>query len=87
MNFTDPSRLEVRSDLYANEQLTAEIIDGIELGALLVKDEKVMAKIPEQAQQLQTYNWETWQLPSYKERLKESYYLLQEKFLEDEVRE
>lgn len=87
LNVTDPSRLEVRSDLYANEQLATEIIDGIEFGAILVKDQQIMATIPEEAQQLQTYSWEGWRMPDYKERLKESYYLLQEKFLEDEVRE
>ncbi|WP_274309554.1 hypothetical protein [Solibacillus daqui] len=87
LNVTDPSRLEVRSDLYANEQLKTEIIDGIELGAVLVNNKQIVANVPKEAKQLQTYSWKTWRLPEYKERLKESYYLLQEKFLEDEVRE
>lgn len=80
LNFTDPSRLEVWSDLYENEEMTKEIIEGIEVGALLVENNTVKNRIPDKKSDLKTYTWEGWTIPEYKERLKQSYYILQEKF-------
>ena len=80
LNFTDPSRREVWADLYANEEMTAEITDGIEVGLLLIENEEVKLRVPDNKSDLKSYTWEEWALPEYKERLKESYYILQEKF-------
>ncbi|MEK4129163.1 hypothetical protein NYE67_05745 [Solibacillus sp. FSL W8-0474] len=80
LNFTDPSRREVWADLYANEEMTTEITDGIEVGLLLIENEEVKLSVPDNKSDLKSYKWEEWALPEYKERLKESYYILQEKF-------
>lgn len=80
LNVTDPSRLEVWSDIYAGHEMKREVIPGIEVGALLVRDEQVLAKVPQQAADLKMYTWTGWGMPAYKERLKESYYILQKKF-------
>lgn len=80
LNFTDPSRLEVWSDLYRNEEMTTEITKGIEVGALIIENDEMKIKIPESKTDLKTYTWKGWTIPQYKERLKESYYILQEKF-------
>lgn len=80
LNFTDPSRREVWADLYANEEMTREITEGIEVGLLLIENEEVKLSVPENKSYLKSYTWEGWTLPEYKERLKESYYILQEKF-------
>lgn len=80
LNFTDPSRREVWADLYANEEMTTEITDGIEVGLLLVENEEVKLSVPDNKSDLKSYTWEEWALLEYKERLKESYYILQEKF-------
>ncbi|MER2191898.1 MAG: hypothetical protein ABS951_13135 [Solibacillus sp.] len=82
LNVTDPSRLEVWSDLYKGSELTREITPGFEMGALLIKNEQVIATIPKQDTELRTYTWRGWGMPEYKERLKESYYILQKKFTE-----
>lgn len=84
LNVTDPSRLEVWSDLYGSEDMTKQNIVGLKTGVMLVKDGVVQQQLPTEAKQLQTYSWEKWALPESKERLKESYYILQKKFKEVE---
>lgn len=81
LNFTDPSRREVWADLYANEEMTREITEGIEVGLLLIENDEAKLSVPANKSDLKSYTWEGWTLPEYKERLKESYYILQEKFL------
>lgn len=78
LNITDPSRREAWSDLYANEELSYEIIKGIGIGAIIMKDGKGGARLP--ANEVSRYKWDTWTFPESKERLKESYYILKEKF-------
>lgn len=82
LNITDPGRLEIWSDLYGQKDNAKEIIPGIEIGALLVDQQAPVASLPEKNGQLQTYTWESWAMPVYKERLKESYFILQQKFKE-----
>lgn len=82
MNVTDPSRQEVWSDLYEGEEMTRENIKGIEVGAMLIENNEVKMKVPENPEGLKSYTWKGWSVPEYKERLKESYYILQEKFSE-----
>ena len=84
LNVTDPSRLEVWSDFYGSEEMTKQNIVGLKIGAMLVKDGVVQQQLPTDTKQLQTYSWEKWILPESKERLKESYYILQKKFKEVE---
>ncbi|WP_431028287.1 hypothetical protein [Lysinibacillus sp. LZ02] len=78
LNMTDPSRMEAWSDFYTNEKMTYEILDGIGIGMMLIENGKKVATLPDNA--ISRYKWSTWSLPESKERLKESYYILKEKF-------
>lgn len=78
LNMTDPSRREAWSDLYANEELSYEILEGIGLGAIVMKDGQAISRLPDK--EVSRYKWDTWAFPESKERLKESYYILKEKF-------
>ncbi len=78
LNITDPSKLEAWSDFYAGKEMEYEILDGIGLGMMLVENGQRAASLP--ATEVTRYRWESWDFPESKERLKESYYILQEKF-------
>lgn len=80
LNVADPSKLEVWSDLYAGDDMQRETIAGIQIGALLIEQEQVKVELPGVDSELETFVWESWVLPAYKERLKESYYIIQESF-------
>lgn len=78
LNVMDPSTKQIMGDLYQNDGIEAVSVENIYLGAALVKKgftepNKII---------LEPYSWEPWELPTYHERLKPSYYLLKEAFLE-----
>lgn len=77
LNITDPSRREAWSDLYANREPSYEILEGIGIGAMLMKNGEAASHI---SKEVSRYKWDTWGFPESKERLKESYYILKEKF-------
>ena len=62
--------------------MTYETIDGIGIGMMLVEDGKKTDALP--SGEVSRYKWDSWGLPESKERLKESYYILKEKFQEVE---
>ncbi|WP_456277685.1 hypothetical protein [Bacillus sp. AK128] len=85
LNFKDPSQHEVIGDLYAPnaEGIPDAFIEGIKVGVVHSNDGKVAQTFPaaltdESAYSL--YQWEEWNLPSYQERLKTSYFILQDAF-------
>ncbi len=63
LNINAPNKKLRIADLYANEWITTEPIDGI---GFIVGEERG------------EYSWEGWQMPAYRERLKQSYYILQD---------
>ncbi|MGB7459253.1 MAG: family 2 glycosyl transferase [Carnobacterium jeotgali] len=78
LNVMDPSTKQIMGDLYQKEGIEAVSVEDIYFGAALVK--KGSTESSELT--LNPYSWEPWELPTYHERLKPSYYLLQEALLE-----
>ena len=58
--------------------IRAQTIDGLHIGATVVKQGKNAATTVGMGY----YTWEPWTLPTYHERLKKSYPILQKKFQE-----
>lgn len=65
------------------DSIKAQVIDGIYIGAAVVKEGQAY-DIPIG---MGYYTWKTWIMPTYHERLKKSYYLLQETFKDIEEKE
>jgi hypothetical protein len=76
LNVMDPSTKEIMGDLYKNKSVKAEKTKGMYFGAKIVKSGIVdHSKIG-----MGYYTWQPWELPTYHERLKPSYYILQSAF-------
>lgn len=75
LNFMDPSTKSIMSDIQFNGLTTSEILDVIYLGAGVVKHETDSLVID-----FGEYQLESWNLPIYHERLKQSYYIIKEYF-------
>lgn len=83
----DPSQREFMGDLYANGDTASVKVDDIYIGLVFVDREgNVVQSLPKTNNDvlpaLESYSWDTWQQPKYNERLKQSYYILQELFKE-----
>lgn len=77
LNVMDPSTKRVIGDLYQNSGIEPTSIEDIYLGATIIKEGDTESKDVT----LNPYTWEKWELPTYHERLKPSYYLIKEAFL------
>ena len=71
LNFRDPSRKEIEDDIWKNNGLSGTYIENIQIG-LATEDDDTIAMLP--------YEWEEWDYYPYFERLRKSYYMLQEQF-------
>jgi len=86
LNVKDPSTREVMGNIFGDDPYGSEFIEGIQIAALYVGDDKVIDSLPKrQGNQImkdliKMYRWETWEQPQYEERLKRSYYLVKEAF-------
>ncbi|WP_368505009.1 hypothetical protein AB3N04_05005 [Alkalihalophilus sp. As8PL] len=90
LNVKDPSSKEVMADLYFNPEGSITI-EGIHIGALLLEKGQDSYKVHDSfpklsegtlsASDMNMYEWEDWVTPQYEERLKQSYYKVQEAFL------
>lgn len=76
LNVMDPSTKAIMGDFYKNKAIKAENIEGIYFGVGLVKNG--IADNPPIT--MKYYSWKPWDLPAYHERLKPSYYILQDAF-------
>lgn len=76
LNVMDPSTKSVMQDLYKGNSIEKEIIDGMSFGFALLKDKEKAGE----PLKMNFYSWKTWTVPTYHERLKPSYYILQEAF-------
>lgn len=79
LNVMDPSNKMVIDDMYARGKISPLKIEGIHVGVSVIKDgnSKDTQKVP-----MSMYTWKDWEIPTFHERLKPSYYILQEGFLE-----
>lgn len=75
LNISDPSSKMMLSDLYSEEGFSHEPIEGMFIGAYIIHDAQTPITID-----MHATTWQSWQTPTYHERLKPSYNLLKETF-------
>lgn len=79
LNARDPAKKEFIGDLRKDGIEASETIEGIDVTANLTDPSgKTVERF--NAKQAAQYTWDTWSLPLSEERLKQSYYILQETF-------
>jgi hypothetical protein len=81
----DPSQKEFIGNVHENGLEASQIVDEIFIGALYVDDTgTVLDSFPSiennVLNDLSAYTWDDWDLPEYQERLKQSYYIIQDLF-------
>jgi hypothetical protein len=89
LNFRDPSQKEIMGDLWGAGLEAFQLIESIEVSVGIGNNGKLSWTLPEREngtmeQGMLTYRWENWDMPEFRERLKESYYIFQEFFLKDD---
>ncbi len=72
LNVMDPSTKQIMSDLYTEQNITPTGFNGFTVGLGLLRGEGTAISLSG------TYAYDAWQMPTYHERLKPSYYELQE---------
>ena len=72
LNFRDPSTKEIEDDFWANDDFKGKTADGVYL-------DFIRAGSHEQSE-LKLYDWQNWDNWPYFERLRKSYYILQDTF-------
>ena len=81
----DPSQKEFMGDFYKDGMEASAFIDQIRIGALYFDEQdQLIDSFPNVENgvlnELKGYTWENWDLPESEERLKESYFILQDLF-------
>lgn len=94
-NVKDPSKKEILGDLYEEGLKSKIITDGFDVGVVMYEGqidakELEIKSFNETAPSLQDgnlkvkqfarFDWESWDQPTYHERLKQSYYIIQDTF-------
>lgn len=76
LNFMDPSQSKIQDDYYENFKFVPFKINNIKIGATIKdKNNQISAR-----SNSKTFDLKSWVKPEYHERLKKSYYMIQEKF-------
>jgi len=75
LNISDPSTKMVLSDFYTSSGFEHESIEGIYIGAYINPYDANSNQI-----QMAFISWDTWEFPSYHERIKQSYAIVKEGF-------
>ncbi len=75
LNISDPSTKMQLADFYESNSIVSIPIDGIRIGAASIQSSQDTVNI-----QMYPYTWDAWDLPTYHERLKQSYYILKTAF-------
>ncbi len=82
----DPSAHEFIGDIVEGGLDASVDVDGIKAGVIMTENDGVSHSFPEMSDgrlgELSMFKWEAWDLPEYEERLKQSYYILQDTFEE-----
>ena len=74
LNVRDPSSKIIIDDLYKSGIQSIKT-DGFYIGGILFQENKVIESID-----MNLYSWQEWDMPSYHERLKPSYFIMKEAF-------
>ncbi|MBM7580452.1 hypothetical protein JOD21_003137 [Jeotgalibacillus terrae] len=77
LNARDPSQMEFIGDMREDGISASMTVEDIRLSAAVIQNDSqsVIEQTP-----FESYSWEKWNLPEYEERLKDSYYMMQEHF-------
>lgn len=75
LNVMDPSTKTIMDNFYEKKEIAPLKIQGIYLGGILSKD-----NIEIENSSMEFYSWDEWDVPTYHERLKPSYYILKKAF-------
>lgn len=83
----DPSQKEFFGNIAAQGEQASINVEDIGIGAIMVDDSnRVIDSFPQKTGnrigQFKRFTWDNWETPLYKERLKQSYYIMQEVFKE-----
>jgi hypothetical protein len=78
LNVKDPSMREALGDLWKGGLESSTKIDNIMLKVLSVQNKELQDS--EWLNRHITFTWQNWEQPHYEERLKQSYYIMQEAF-------
>ncbi|MBD3921950.1 family 2 glycosyl transferase [Paenibacillus sp. PR3] len=82
-NVMDPAKRLVIDDMYARGKISATKVDAFHIGAELVKNGEVQGQ---HNVSMEPYSWDEWEMPTFHERLKPSYYIVKQGFLGVEAR-
>lgn len=77
-NVMDPAHKIVIDDMHGRGRISPVKINGFKFGLVNIKSNE---KISANTVVLKDYSWDTWELPTFHERLKPSYYILQKGLL------
>ncbi|WP_312097174.1 hypothetical protein [Niallia sp.] len=87
LNIKDPSQKEAMADFWKKGLEGSEYIKGIQIAAVLEKENELVSSLPAiskddaiSSDSSKWYTWDEWEEPVYHERLKASYYILQDAF-------
>ncbi|EKQ58297.1 MULTISPECIES: hypothetical protein [unclassified Clostridium] len=75
LDVMDPSTKMVMDDFYNKNQITATKIPGVYIGGIVTKNNVITENTS-----MELYSWDEWDVPTYHERLKPSYYILKDAF-------
>ena len=75
LNVMDPSTKKIMGDFYKNSGIKPQKVEGFYFGAGIVKQGINSSSID-----MNYFSWNEWDIPTYHERLKPSYYILKEAF-------
>ncbi|MCC5894726.1 MAG: hypothetical protein JJU16_04630 [Alkalibacterium sp.] len=76
LNVKDPSQKEILGDIWTEGIDASELLEAIGVSVIATVDNRPVDQLPEDNQML-PYSWDEWEEPEYQERLKESYYIIQ----------
>ncbi len=79
LNVMDPSKKIVIDDMHTSGKIAQLQVNSFGIGIEVIKDGSAKG---ERNLIMKDYNWEQWEEPSYHERLKKSYYIVQQGFKE-----
>lgn len=76
LNVMDPSEKMVIDDMHVNGKISPLSIDGFSIGIDWIKNNSTKGNNVE----MEEYTWSNWDQPTYHERLKKSYFVVQQGF-------
>jgi len=79
LNVMDPSHKYVIDDMFARGKISKLKVDGMSLGVQHIKSGSTKETM-QQPVLMEEYSWKEWDQPTFHERLKPSYYILQKGF-------